>query len=121
MPITPLERKGHFTSETVGAAAAYEAFKAFENNEAHSRGIDGKVTHKESKRIIVGLAEGRVVKLVEEKRLPFTSESEKVKFIKSAQKHAAADAKRAVRESGLYANHELDPLDSDEKLAARIM
>ncbi|WWC87972.1 uncharacterized protein L201_002874 [Kwoniella dendrophila CBS 6074] len=118
---TPLERKAHFPADVVGAAAAYEAFQAFQNNQAHTSGIDGKVTHARSKEIIVGLAEGRVVKLVEEKRLPFTSESEKVKFIKTAQKHAAADAKRAVRESGIYGAHELEPLDSDEKIAAKIM
>ncbi|WVQ65111.1 uncharacterized protein L199_003283 [Kwoniella botswanensis] len=118
---TPLERKAHFTAEVVGAGAAYQAFQAFENNEAHFKGIEGKVSHARSKEIIVGLAEGRVVKLVEEKRLPFTSETEKVKFIKQAQKHAAADAKRAVRESGLYSQHELEPLDADEKIAAKIM
>ncbi|WRT65864.1 uncharacterized protein IL334_002815 [Kwoniella shivajii] len=118
---TPIEKKAHFPADVVGAAAAYEAFQAFQNNDAHTSGLTGKVTHARSKEIIVGLAEGRVVKLVEEKRLPFTSEKEKVKFISTAQKHAAADAKRAVRESGLYSDHELEPLDSEERIAAKIM
>lgn len=47
---TPLEHKAHFTHEVVGAAAAYEAFQAFENNGAHSE--DGsKVTHARAKEV----------------------------------------------------------------------
>ncbi|KAK8865722.1 hypothetical protein IAR55_000868 [Kwoniella newhampshirensis] len=113
---TPLERKAHFTHEVVGAAAAYEAFKAFENHDAH-RGVGnvGKVPHARAKEIVVGLATGYVVKLVEEKKLPFTSEKDKIRFIAEAQKDATRDAKRAVRESGLYEPAELEAVDDDEK------
>ncbi|WVQ85496.1 hypothetical protein IAT38_007661 [Cryptococcus sp. DSM 104549] len=117
---TPLERKAHFTHEVVGAAAAYEAFKAYENHEAHS-GVGGsKVTHARSKEIIGGLAMGYVVKLVEEKKLPFTSDKDKAKFIAAAQQDAVRDAKRAVRESGLYEAHELESIEADEKHGAKI-
>ncbi|WWD18099.1 hypothetical protein CI109_102547 [Kwoniella shandongensis] len=119
---TPLERKAHFTHEVVGAAAAYEAFKAFENHDAH-RGVGngGKVSHARAKEIVVGLATGYVIKLVEEKKLPFTSEKDKTKFITLAQKDATADAKRAVRESGLYEPAELEGIDDDEKHGSQIL
>ncbi|OWZ54759.1 hypothetical protein C356_01687 [Cryptococcus neoformans c45] len=117
---TPLEHKAHFTHEVVGAAAAYEAFQAFENNGAHSE--DGsKVTHARAKEIIAGLATGYVVKLVDEKKLPFTSEKDKAKFISAAQVDAVRDAKRAIRESGLYNAHELEAVDRDEKHASQII
>ncbi|WVR05670.1 hypothetical protein IAU60_002692 [Kwoniella sp. DSM 27419] len=113
---TPLERKAHYTHEIVGAAAAYEAFKAFENHESHKPGLAGKISHARGKEIIVGLAEGRVVKLVEEKRLPFTSEKDKTRFIGLAQKDAKRDAKRALRDSGFFETHGLERVDSDEKV-----
>ncbi|KIR67603.1 hypothetical protein I312_102200 [Cryptococcus bacillisporus CA1280] len=116
---TPLEHKAHFTHEVVGAAAAYEAFQAFEKNGAHAE--DGsKVTHARAKEVIAGLATGYVVRLVDEKKLPFASDKNKAKFIEAAQANAVRDAKRAVRESGLYNAHELEPIDRDEKHAAQI-
>lgn len=45
---TPLERKAHFTAEVVGAAAAYEAFKAFERHEIHK---GSKPTHARGKEV----------------------------------------------------------------------
>ncbi|OCF32899.1 hypothetical protein I317_00772 [Kwoniella heveanensis CBS 569] len=119
-PDVGLEKKAHYTHDIVGAAAAYEAFELFQKHEAHESKLGQKITHARSKEIIVGLAEGRVVKLVEEKRLPFASEKEKVKFIGLAQKDAVRDAKRAIRESGMYEPHELEPIDNDEKHAAKI-
>lgn len=57
---TPLEHKAHFTHEVVGAAAAYEAFHAFENNSAHAEN-GSKVTHARAKEvrasIIIWIAE----------------------------------------------------------------
>ncbi|ODO07497.1 hypothetical protein L198_01076 [Cryptococcus wingfieldii CBS 7118] len=117
---TPLERKAHFTHEVVGAAAAYEAFKAFERNGSHDA-AGTKITHAKSKEVIAGLAAGYVVKLVEERKLPFTSEKDKAKFIANAQIDATRDAKRAVRESGLYEHHELEAIDKDEKHALKVL
>ncbi|ORX35470.1 hypothetical protein BD324DRAFT_632972 [Kockovaella imperatae] len=115
---TPLERKAHFSHEVVGAAAGYEALRAFENHEAHSTGT--KVTHARAKEIVAGLASGFVVKLVEDKGLPFTSEADKHKFIAEAQHTASRDSKRTLRESGIFDQNELDPIDNDEKHAAKI-
>ena len=47
-PDTPIERKAHFTHEVVGAAAAYQAMKAFENHEVHK---EGKPTHARAKEV----------------------------------------------------------------------
>nr|ODN93302.1 hypothetical protein L203_00573 [Cryptococcus depauperatus CBS 7841]ODO02326.1 hypothetical protein L204_01059 [Cryptococcus depauperatus CBS 7855] len=116
---TPLENKAHFTHEVVGAAAAYEAFKAFERDGAH--GADGtKVTHARAKEVISGIAAGYVVRLVEERKLPFTSEKDKAKFVALAQADAARDAKRAVRESGMYEAHELESIEREEKHGSKV-
>lgn len=53
--------------------------------------------------------------------MPFTSESQKQKFKAEAQVAATRDAKRALRESGLYEGTELDPVDEDEKHGHKIM
>ena len=45
---TPIEKKAHFTAEIVGAAAAYEAFKAFERHEVHK---GAKPTHARAKEV----------------------------------------------------------------------
>jgi hypothetical protein len=69
--------------------------------------------------------------MVEEKGLPFSewrrcaraavpeligpgSTSEKTRFIADAQKESIRDAKRALRESGLYEERELEKIDKDE-------
>ena len=49
------------------------------------------------------------------------SEANKVKFKKEAQLYAARDAKRSVRESGLYENNELEAIDADEKHGAKVI
>ncbi|KAK1927865.1 hypothetical protein DB88DRAFT_53088 [Papiliotrema laurentii] len=115
---TPIEKKSHFTADVVGAAAAYEAFKAFERHEIHQ---GSKPTHARAKEIVVGLAQGSAVRLIEEKNLPFASESQKQKFKANAQLAATRDAKRALRESGYYETHELDAIDEDEKHGHKIM
>ncbi|KAL7423646.1 hypothetical protein Q5752_001227 [Cryptotrichosporon argae] len=112
-PETPVERKSHFTHEAVAAAAAYEAFKAFENHESVKG--DTKPTHARAKEIIAGLASGYAVKLIEEKGLPFSSQSDKEAFVARAQQQAARDAKRGLRESGHYSDTELEPIEEDEK------
>ena len=45
---TPIEKKSHFTADVVGAAAAYEAFKAFERHEIHQ---GSKPTHARAKEV----------------------------------------------------------------------
>lgn len=64
---------------------------------------------------------GSTSRLIEEKSLPFTSQSQKQKFKAEAQVAATRDAKRALRESGLYEGAELDPVDEDEKHGHKIM
>ncbi|KAI9634542.1 uncharacterized protein MKK02DRAFT_38071 [Dioszegia hungarica] len=108
---TPIEKKGHFTREVVGAAAAMEAMKAFEKHEIHT---GSKPTHHRAKEIIAGLASGYASRMVEEKGLPFSSTSEKTRFIADAQREAIRDSKRALRESGLYEERELEKIDKDE-------
>ncbi|KAK4686931.1 hypothetical protein P7C73_g3179, partial [Tremellales sp. Uapishka_1] len=115
---TPIEKKAHFTAEVVGAAAAYEAFKAFERHEINK---GQKPSHGRAKEVIVGVAGGYVVKLIDEKGLPFTSDANKKEFQARAQKNAIMDSKRALRESGLYQGPELEPLDLDEKSGQKIM
>ncbi|ORX35469.1 hypothetical protein BD324DRAFT_101146 [Kockovaella imperatae] len=112
---TPIEKKAHFTAEVVGAAAAYEAFK---RHEVHK---GAKPTHARAKEIIVGLATGFASKMIDEKALPFTSEAQKIKFKKEAQLYAARDAKRAVRDSGLYEVNELEPIDGDKKHGSKML
>ncbi|WVN85636.1 uncharacterized protein L203_100785 [Cryptococcus depauperatus CBS 7841] len=117
---TPLENKAHFTHEVVGAAAAYEAFKAFERDGAH--GADGtKVTHARAKETCRG--EEVAIQYV----LPYStkltciaSEKDKAKFVALAQADAARDAKRAVRESGMYEAHELESIEREEKHGSKV-
>ena len=59
------------------------------------------------------------LRMIDEKRLPFTSTANEEKFKLDAQRHARADAKRALRESGYYKAHELGPFESDERAAPR--
>lgn len=42
------------------------------------------------------------------------SKSDKTSFVANAQKEAVRDAKRALRESGLYDSKELEPISTDE-------
>jgi len=46
---TPLDRKVKFTPEVVGAAAAYESWKAFERDPAHKPTAGGKLAHAKAK------------------------------------------------------------------------
>jgi len=71
--------------------------------------------------IIAGLAVGSTSRLMDEKNLPFTSESQKQKFKAEVQVAATRDAKRALRESGFYEASELDPVNADEKHGHKIM
>ncbi|WVO13396.1 hypothetical protein L204_101011 [Cryptococcus depauperatus] len=106
---TPLENKAHFTHEVVGAAAAYEAFKAFERDGAH--GADGtKVTHARAKELAMSSDLSR----------RGSCHSDKAKFVALAQADAARDAKRAVRESGMYEAHELESIEREEKHGSKV-
>lgn len=58
---------------------------------------------------------------MDEKNLPFSSDSQRQKFKANAQVAATRDAKRALRESGYYEPAELDPVDADEKEGHKIM
>lgn len=69
--------------------------------------------------IVADLAASMAIKLVDEKRLPFTSTSNEEKFKLDAQRFARADAKRALRESGYYKHHELGPFEDEERAAPR--
>ncbi|GFZ43280.1 hypothetical protein JCM24511_00999 [Saitozyma sp. JCM 24511] len=111
-PDTPIEKKSHFTSDVVGAAAAFEAWKLFEKHDVHQEG--GKVAHARGKEVIGALAAAQVIKLVDERKIPFKSEKDKKKFIGAAQAQAKCDAKRALRESGFYESKELEAPDADE-------
>jgi hypothetical protein len=59
--------------------------------------------------------------MIDEKTLPFTSKSNEEKFKLDAQRHARGDAKRALRDSGFYAEHELMPMEVDERAAPRVV
>ncbi|RSH92692.1 hypothetical protein EHS25_008137 [Saitozyma podzolica] len=123
-PDTPIEKKSHFTSDVVGAAAAFEAWKLFEKHDMHQEG--GKVAHARGKEVIGALAAAQVIKLVDERKIPFTqsrsnllttreeSEKDKKKFIGAVQAQAKCDAKRALRESGFYESRELEAPEADE-------
>ncbi|EIW72861.1 hypothetical protein TREMEDRAFT_24079, partial [Tremella mesenterica DSM 1558] len=63
------EKKAHFTHEVVGAAAAFEALKAYRHHQSENGG--GRPTHARGKEMVAGLSAGYVVKLIEEKGLPF--------------------------------------------------
>ena len=65
------------------------------------------------------LAASMAVRLIDEKRLPFTSTSNEEKFKLDAQRFARGDAKRALRESGYYKTHELGPFEDDERAAPK--
>lgn len=129
-----MDRKVKFTPEVVGAAAAFESWKAFERDPAHKPSASGKLAHARSKQvrpfcilrsssaddqIVADLAASMAVRLIDEKRLPFTSTSNEEKFKLDAQRFARADAKRALRESGYYKTHELGPIEDDERAAPR--
>lgn len=50
-PSTPLDRKVKFTPEVVGAAAAYESWKAFERDPAHRPADGSKLAHARGKQV----------------------------------------------------------------------
>ena len=102
-----------------------------------SERAETQVTHARGKEVIAGLAGGFAVKMVEEKGLPFSacffrpmhhgkrltpaSNKDKEKFKVNASKYAQADSQRALRESGLYNDSELEPITEHEKHGHKIM
>jgi hypothetical protein len=52
--------------------------------------------------------------------LTVASDANATKFKTEAQAYAVRDAKRALRESGYFEQHELDPIEEDEKVGHQI-
>ncbi|KAJ1678213.1 hypothetical protein EV182_004540 [Spiromyces aspiralis] len=78
------EHKAHFSHEAIGAAAAWQAMKAFQGHQEHN---GNEVDHKTAKKAFASLAVGFGVKLIEEKGIPFIEK-------KRAAAHASAAAQR---------------------------
>ena len=49
------------------------------------------------------------------------SDTEKQKFVADAQAEATKDSKKALRDSGVYEQHELEPIEHDEQTANTVM